>query len=167
LACTVDPECLLPNPNFPNDPRPFDLANSGECVGPEPVNPHRNLCQCECEEVGGARSRPGDFYCWQHLATTVEANPPCDELDPTLYQLSCSDRGSMLLRAAVFDADAIPGTSFSVDKTGNPPSCRQIAQNNLGSLGMAGQSMNQDGGAGDQVATTRVRCQGPGYDLGP
>ena len=166
LTCTNDVDCVRPNPNFPNDPRPFDLADSGDCVGGEPVA-HRNRCQCECEEIGGVRSRPGDYYCWQHFATTVESNSPCDELDTTSFSLSCNDRGSMRLLGTIFDVNAVEGASFSAGMEGEAPNCRQMAQNNLGSLALAGLSMTQDGGLGDQISATKVVCRGPGYDLGP
>jgi hypothetical protein len=166
LTCLNDSECLLPNGNFPNDPRPVDLANSGECVGGEPVA-HRNRCQCECEEVGGARSRPGDFYCWHHYATTIESASPCDELDPTFFSLLCVPMGTRFQLATTLDADDVLGESFSAGETGHPVSCRQMAQNNLGTLTQTGTTSTQDGAAGDQIVTNGLVCQGPGYDLGP
>jgi hypothetical protein len=73
----------------------------------------------------------------------------------------------MRLRGTFFDISGVE--AYSIDTLGHPPSCRQIAQNNLGSslMVLAGQSLAFDSGLGDQLTNNRLVCQGPGYDLGP
>jgi hypothetical protein len=135
-------------------------------VGGEPVA-HGNRCQCECEAVGGARARPGDFWCHESLGTTVEASPPCDELDPTLFTIACNDRGSMIQGSTIFDANAVLGLEIEAGYTGQPANCHQLAQDNVGTVRTASNTVTLDGGLGDQSSPGIISCRGPNYNLGP
>jgi hypothetical protein len=164
--CSNDVECWVPNTD-PNDPATWDVLNSGECVGGEPVA-HAKRCNCECREIGGEPSRPGAFACEEGLVTTNEIAPPCDWLDVTTISIGCAPRGTSTFTSKVTDPDLLVGQTFEPNpKIGWPASCRQLAQDNLGTQRMAGTFLFIDSGLGDLVSPLSIMCQGPGYDLTP
>jgi hypothetical protein len=165
-VCSNDIDCTVPNTD-PNDLRPVDILNSGECAGGEPVA-HRSRCQCECKELGGARSRPGEWTCEEGLLVILETNLPCDGLDPTQIVKTCIPRTTATVAVTIIDADAILGATIeAAPGTGWPASCRQLSQDNLGTIHMVGWQGTVDGALGDQLSPLNIICQGPGYNLGP
>jgi hypothetical protein len=165
LICLNDLDCTVPNTD-PNFPGALDVLASGECAGGEPVA-HANRCQCECKEIDGGPSRPGAFSCEEGVITILESSAPCDDLGISLITKTCAARGTATFSARFTKADNNQGVILApTPRTGSPASCRQLAQNNLGTNHMAGVHNQLDGGLGDQSTMWEARCQGPGFDLG-
>jgi hypothetical protein len=146
--CRLDLECVVTDPNSGL----LDMDASGECVGPEPADPHTNNCQCQCMGIGGAPSRPGGMYFHLPVITSVEADKPCDLLDVTMSTNSCVSHTTETLTNVIHEMNLDPGhiDLWVPPVTGPAPAtCAALLAGDINGMEIQANNWSLDGGLGD------------------
>jgi hypothetical protein len=133
LPCDGDADC------------PFGACGGGEGV------PHRNLCNCDCLQVGGDPSHPGALNCDLGVQINVEQAPPCGVGVITIFLLpKCVPLSTELATGIILDANANTGSTVGGRTlTGVRGSCSDIANGTLTGINLNGAAHFLDSNIGD------------------
>jgi hypothetical protein len=151
IACAYDDDPITPGMQWNIN------GLSGFCQGGEPVA-HGYHCTCLCRGLGGPPGRPGALEFEVPLYTVVEAGPPCDGVEISMFNPSCTPPTTEGFQTTFYNMDFGPDTVTFPIFDGNPVMCQQIIDGNMELAYWRNLSTSIDSSSGDNTSATRTTC---------